>query len=171
MKNIKNKFLALMLITSFAFFSCKKEDLRPIMPATTSSAVDDNPTFTNGEWIVSSFNENGTEEMKEFNGYVFVFNTDGKIQAKNATGEMTGTWSQKQSADQKAVVINFPSAPLNMLNKEWNIKSVTFSTFKLESNGDASDMTDYLIFSKNQNQAPGNLPEQPVATNPNANLN
>lgn len=151
MKKIRNKFLALLLITTVAVFSCKKEDpIRPTMP-TTSSVTTNNPTLSRGEWRIALFQDNGADETNQFNKHLFMFNANGTLMVKIDSSMMSGTWSTQHDNDQIKFIINFASSPLSKLNKVWFIKKETFSDLKLEyvhSDG----MIDYLSFKRNQQE-------------------
>lgn len=156
MKNSKNKFLALVLIATVAFFSCKKADPLPTRkhtyPTTTTSQSTNNPTFTRGYWMVGSFQKGGMDKTNDFRGYLFIFNGNGKINVSKDSSTVEGNWSVIQDNDsRKKFNIDFSTQPLNELNEVWHIKGETFNDLKLELlNSDGS--ADYLTFRRNQQE-------------------
>ena len=154
MRKYRIKFLALLLITSAAFFSCKKGDpIPPRMPITAAAPATNNPTFTRGEWRISLFSANDMDQTSRFSAYVFMFNSDGSIKVKKDSSIIEGRWSSMPGTNQR-FMINFPSAPLNELNEDWQIKGETYNDLRLEHVRGANGEMDYLTFKRNQLQAP-----------------
>jgi len=160
MKKNKIKFLALLLITSVAFFSCKKGD--PIPPhryiRNTSAPATNNPTFSKGDWRISLFSEKGVDETNLFNGYVFMFNDNGTIKVTKDNNTMNGNWYSAPGTGQK-FMINFSADPLNVLNKTWDIKGETYTDLKLVYINSENGEEDLLTFKRNQQEM---LPDHSV---------
>lgn len=154
MKNTRNKFLALILIATVAFFSCKKEDPIPVqMPAaniTTSST--ENPTFTKGDWRVALLQEHSVDNTNNLRGYLFRFNSNGTVIALKDSSSVNGKWSSQLGDEQRKFMINFSSEPLNDLNQDWRIKGETWTSLKLEHTNADDGSTDYLTFQRNQQE-------------------
>ena len=150
MKNIRTKFLALLLITSAAFFSCKKGDpIPPHMRTVTEAPATNNPTLTRGEWRIAMFSKNGTDRTVDFRGYVFMFNSDGILKVTKNNNSSEGAWLASPGAT--GFMIHFASVPFNELNNDWQIKGETYNDLKLvHENVDGG--TDILTFSRNQQE-------------------
>lgn len=155
MKNTRNKFLALILIATVAFFSCKKTDPLPSPNNTYPSTIQstDNPTFTRGYWRVELFQKNGMDKANLLRGYLFTFNSNGIVNVLKDSSSVSGTWLTGQdNTALKKFVINFSFAPLNELNEEWHIKGETYSDLKLERLNVNGGSSDYLTFRRNQQE-------------------
>ena len=153
MRNIRNKFLALLLITSVAFLSCKKEDPIPPYrpPITNTSMTTNNPTFNRGQWRITLFQESASDQTNDFSGYMFVFNSNGIIHVTKDSTTINGNWSFEKENDKQEFLIKFSSSPLNELNNNWKVKGETFNELRLENiveNGEA----DHLTFRRNQQE-------------------
>lgn len=134
MKTLKNKFLALLLITTVAFFSCKKQDpLVPVKPeTTTSTASTNNPNFTRGQWKVELFQEDGIDGATGFRGYLFTFNSDGTVSVKKDNDVMNGNWSTVKNNNEMKFTLGFSTSPLDDLNGQWDVKYETDVRIALE---------------------------------------
>ncbi len=156
MKNIRNKFLALILITTVVFFSCKKEDpLSPIRPASTSTTTTSstsNPTFTRGLWRIALFEDSGSDKTNQFNGYAFMFNSNGTITITKDSSVINGYWLSDQVNDPGIFLLQFDSSPLSVLNNRWKIKGESFNDLKLEHLKDVNGNTDNLTFKRVQQE-------------------
>jgi hypothetical protein len=151
MRTLKNKFWALLLITSVSFLSCKKQDpLPPITPAanSTTGTSTNNPTFTRGDWKIALFQEGAADETTNFRGYLFTFESNGHVLAKKDNTAIVGDWSTVKESDGMKFIINFPGGQLSELNGDWKVKSETYTDLRLEhvSGGDGS--VDYLNFER-----------------------
>lgn len=110
-----NKLILSFLIAVFALTSCKKavekkqEDL--IIKA-----------MTDGQWVVTSFTQNGTDLTSEFSGYKFQYFSNRTVDAiKNGTVEKTGTWDGDVSTMSTWANFTNASNPILRLNGTWHI--------------------------------------------------
>ncbi|MCD6019730.1 MAG: hypothetical protein K0S53_2851 [Bacteroidetes bacterium] len=148
MKTLRNKFWALLLITSVAFLSCKKQDqLVPVKPANTNTSPADNPNFTRGEWKVEMLKKNGVDETVNLRGYLFKFNEDRTVSVRKDNNTVTGTWSMIRSNSQKTFMLTFSSDPLNELNGDWEVMYETDVNLGLERKM-SDDSVDNLTFGR-----------------------
>ena len=46
-----------------------------------------------GDWQITRFEDSGVDQTNDFNGYTFVFNTDGTVVASNGNQTVNGTWN------------------------------------------------------------------------------
>ncbi|MDF2451206.1 MAG: hypothetical protein K0S26_710 [Bacteroidota bacterium] len=128
MKTLRNKFWALLLITSVAFLSCKKEDrLSPYAMSSKKTATEN--TVSRNDWKITTFQVGEMSEVNLFKEYIFKFK-GGEIQALTNNSSETGKWIIGRKGEM--ITIHFDSSPLSKLNREWNILSKTDYDIKLE---------------------------------------
>jgi len=153
MKNIRNKFLALLLITAVAFSSCKKEDrFSPSANSNTELNKDistDRPIIGMADWKITSYQVGEEDQTKVFSEYAFKFGKDGVFKAFTTENVMNGTWSMGKAGE--FFTISFPSFPLNKLNREWQIINRTATELKLENINRKGDM-ESVTFQRFQRQ-------------------
>lgn len=78
--------------------------------------------MTDGQWVITSFVQNGTDITTSFSGYKFQYYSNKTVDAiKNGTVEKTGTWDGEAST--MTTWANFTSAttPLILINGSWHI--------------------------------------------------
>ena len=78
--------------------------------------------MTDGQWVITSFTQNGTDITSSFSGYKFQYYSNKTVDAiKNGTLDKTGTWDG--SASTMSTWANFPNAvnPLLLINGTWHI--------------------------------------------------
>lgn len=78
--------------------------------------------MTNGQWVITSFTDNGNNITSSFSSYKFQYYSNKTVDAiKNGTVEITGTWDG--SATTMTTSANFPGAtsPLDLINGTWHI--------------------------------------------------
>jgi hypothetical protein len=110
MKKLITLFLGLLLLGA-----CKKakekigEDL--VIQAMTS-----------GQWVITSFTQNGTNITSSFTGYKFQYYSNKTVDAiLNGVKERTGNWDG--NAGNMTTWADFPGAPspISLINGTWNI--------------------------------------------------
>ena len=104
-------------------------------------------TVVSKEFVVTKLTDNSssTNNSSLFSGYTFTFNADGTISAtKNSVTEQ-GSYTQKPSHEGEAakLTINFSDAPLNELNKQWQVNSITNSSIHLSDDGNTSEVLQF----------------------------
>lgn len=139
---IRIGFLALLLIISVAFLTCKKED--QISP---SNAII-NTIVIQGEWKIALFNELSIDKTSKFKWYSFKFNSNGTITALNGASSINGAWSSANDGDKKKIIIYFSEVPLNDLNDHWRVVNQTSATIELEHFPAENDGINYLTFQR-----------------------
>lgn len=95
--------------------SCSKEE---IAKDAVISAM------TTGSWKVVKFMADTTSYTSQFDGYEFVFKTDGSVDAiKQSNVEKTGSWAA--DANEKTISSQFSSgsSTLTLLNGTWKISN------------------------------------------------
>jgi hypothetical protein len=133
---------AFLIASAGTFESCTKEKQEQIAYNLATSYIN------NGKWKVSRFEENGKDEAGHYNGYVFQFNTGGTVTATRGSDVVTGKWTTTGSDSKTKMTINFPSAPFNELNDDWDIKSGSAASIQLQHTSGGNGGVDYLNFDK-----------------------
>ncbi|HVT84383.1 MAG TPA: hypothetical protein VHD35_04230 [Chitinophagaceae bacterium] len=124
-----------ILILSTALFiisSCKKAVENILQDAVISA-------MTNGQWVITSFTDNGNNITSSFSGYKFQYYSNKTVDAiKNGAVERTGSWDG--SATTMTTWANFPSAssPLDLINGTWHIENNSW-TFVVASQTNGSE--------------------------------
>lgn len=108
------KLLILLLMPLLFSISCKKA-IEKKKEQIIIAAV------TNGRWVVSQFNNNGTDITTTFAGYEFQFYEAGTVDAFWSANKNTGTWVGDVNA--LTITANFTAAndTLQQLNEVWKI--------------------------------------------------
>jgi len=78
--------------------------------------------MTDGQWVVSSFVQNGTDITSNFTNYKFQYYDNKTVDAiKSGVVEKTGTWDGEAST--MTTWANFTNAvtPLSLINGSWHI--------------------------------------------------
>ena len=88
MNSLIKLLFAILFFASFG--SCSKED-------NLSKSADDiitqaSKTVVTGTWIVSNYNEKGTNQTGNFANYKFTFLSNNTVKATNGTNTINGTW-------------------------------------------------------------------------------
>ena len=100
-----------------------------------------NSTTVTGNFIITKFSDRSLNEDKttDFAGYTFIFNADGKISALKNNIALPGSYKETPSHEDEGakLTINFSDAPLNELNKNWQIDLISNNAIHL-SDDDAS---------------------------------
>ncbi len=84
--------------------------------------------MTDGQWVITSFVQNGSDVTPDFTGYKFQYYSNKTVDAiKNGTVEKTGTWDGDAST--ATTWANFPNAttPLNLINGSWHIDNSSWT--------------------------------------------
>lgn len=109
-----------------------------------------------GTWRITFFEESGNDETVNFNGYNFMFNSNGELTATNGTLNYIGAWSvsdsnsNDDSQDDLDFNINFNLTNEFMdLNDDWDFISNSATKIELIDVSGGNGGTDYLTFEKN----------------------
>lgn len=135
---MKRLLLLFPFVGFFAFSSCKKAIENQLDDLIIKSMCD-------GQWIVTSFKNNGTDITSDFSGYKFQYHTNKKVDAiKNGTIEITGDWDG--NALQKTTWADFPgnSLPVTLFNGNWKISNNTW-TYVVASQTNGSQTKSFRI--------------------------
>ncbi len=102
-------------------FSCKKALENQLNDVIIKS-------MTDGQWVITSFKNNGTDLTSDFAGYEFQYHSNKTVDAiKNGAIEITGNWDG--DALDKTTWASFPgnSLPITLLNGTWKISNNTWT--------------------------------------------
>ena len=99
---MKTSAILILALSSIVAFSCKKES----QPASAADQLitSQKAIVTTNTWKVTLFTENGIDHSSDFNGYVFLFNSDGSVVVNNTISgvSLTGMWNVKASNNSKS---------------------------------------------------------------------
>jgi hypothetical protein len=78
--------------------------------------------MTDGQWVITSFVQDGSNITNDFNGYKFQYYSNKTVDAiKNGTVEKTGTWDGDASTMTTWANFTNATAPLSLINGNWRI--------------------------------------------------
>lgn len=110
-----------------------------------------NTNVTSGTWRVTLFQEDGTNQTSNFNGYNFSINSNGTMVAVNGSTTKNGTWSTYSDSGTTKFDIVFldNNGPFEEISEDWRVLTSSASKLELKhvSGGDGS--IDLLTFEKN----------------------
>lgn len=123
MKRIFSIIVLLILVSG-----CKKAIENKLQDAVIQA-------MTNGQWVVTSFTQNGNDITSSFTGYKFQYYSNKTVYAiKNGTVEKTGNWDG--SATNMTTSANFTNAtsPLSLINGTWLINNNSWTFIAVTQN-------------------------------------
>lgn len=142
-----NRVILVFVVAIGLIVSCKKKDEKEIKNIESQ--------ITAGTWVISYFNDSGTDETHHFNGFKFSFGDDGDLSASNGTLTYNGTWkiTDSNSNDDNPDDLDFNiyfnlNNEFEDLNDDWDIKSHTDTKLELIDVSGGNGGTDLLTFSK-----------------------
>jgi len=137
--------LSLMIGTS----SCTNDDNAD--PSQT--IISDNVQL--GTWRITSFIDSGNDETNHFNGFTFLFGSNGTLTSTNGNVTYTGTWnltdnsSNDDSLDDLDFNILFNlDNDFEELNEDWHFVTQSKNKIELLHVSGGNGGTDYLTFEK-----------------------
>jgi hypothetical protein len=78
--------------------------------------------MTDGQWVVTSFVQNGSDITPNFSTYKFKYYANKTVDAiKNGTVEKTGTWDGNAATMTTSANFAGAMAPLSLINGSWHI--------------------------------------------------
>jgi hypothetical protein len=132
------KVLNVMAIAVIVFASCMKDSSSP-----QNNGNNSNSTTITGDFVITKFTDNNPNEDKtaNFSDYTFTFTADGKIVAIKNGVSVQGSYSEKPSHEGEGakLTINFSDAPLNELNKSWQVNLISDNAIHLSDDDVASN--------------------------------
>jgi len=138
-------FLSLLGLL-FLFASCESE-LTKDNNDDSSQNISVILSNDNAKWKVSYFWDKDKEETSDFQGYTFVFQSDGKLQAQKGDQVVNGTWRTIQDDGRQKFVMDMGLIkPLEELTDDWLILEKSAGILKLKDDND--EHLEELHFSK-----------------------
>ncbi len=101
-------------------------------------------TLIDGDWVISSFVDEGDDETAEYANWVFSFKPDGKVVASRDNSEVNGEWIT--SGDDGIIEIEFffsEESPLADISEDWDVLNYSTNRIDLTDDGEES-----LVFEK-----------------------
>jgi hypothetical protein len=109
------KILYVAALLVLPILSCKKTSERIAQDLVIQA-------MTNGQWVITSFKQNGTDITTDFSVYKFQYYSNKTVDAiNNGTVEKTGVWdgdAKTMTTTASFVNANFP---LSLINGSWHI--------------------------------------------------
>ncbi|MBL7744467.1 MAG: hypothetical protein JNN00_13415 [Chitinophagaceae bacterium] len=115
------KKLLPLICLLFPFFGCKKAIEKMQEDAIIKA-------MTDGQWVVTSFVQNGSDITTNFTGYKFQYYSNKTVDAiKNGSVEKTGTWDGDASTMTTWANFTGATAPLTLINGSWHIDNSSWT--------------------------------------------
>ena len=146
---IKNtfRFILLTIIVISTFVSCHNDE--------SKNTVDDvADTVKEGSWRISYFNNSGTVETENYEGYNFVFGDNAVVTASKETNTYNGQWFVNESTsddDLFSTIFKISIGPNELfqnINRDWKLMDNSGSTLMLKDDSKGEKAIDYLTFEK-----------------------
>lgn len=155
----KQLFYSFLIMLSFSLMSatCSTDDDDDFN--NNSAEINDiKNTVQSNTWVITSLIDSGVDETTDYNGFNFIFNSNGTLTATKQTLSYNGTWSitddDISSDDISSDDIDFNiffSSPANFnddLSEDWEIVSKSATKIELIHISGGNGGTDNLIFEK-----------------------
>ncbi len=113
--------------------SCSSSDSNSSDTATGITMAEVNTIITEGNWIVTIFDEDSVLRTSEFSGYSFNFNVNGSLIASLSGDDKIGTWSSTTDSGKVKIPIAFATetdGPFESISEDWIV--LTASNTKIE---------------------------------------
>lgn len=100
-------------------------------------------TTANSVWFISNYSEDGVDQTSIFTGYTFEFGNSGVVEALIGASQVNGSWSSLGNGTE--LFLDFGSSnPLDELNDEWDVVSITSTEIQLQDVSGGGGGTDTL---------------------------
>ncbi|MBL7739606.1 MAG: hypothetical protein JNK14_10325 [Chitinophagaceae bacterium] len=115
------KKLIPLICLLFLFSGCKKAIEKMQEDAVIKA-------MTDGQWVITSFVQNGTDITTSFSAYKFQYYSNKTVDAiKNGTVEKTGTWDGNAANMTTSASFSGAIAPLSLINGNWQINNSSWT--------------------------------------------
>ena len=149
MKKLTIKFLALFMITTVAFLSCKKVDQFTPVSENYGRPSPNNPGINSADWRITKFQVNGIIQTKDYSAYLFEFANEGVLKAIIRSKVILGTWGVNLKENPERFQISFLNDHLSILNhSDWQIISRTSTELNLKYTNRKKGEELYLNFQR-----------------------
>lgn len=133
------KIMSFVLVAAILISSCTHNvDTSP-----NNNSNSNNSTAVKGNFTITKFTDRNLNEDKtaDFNNYTFIFTADGKISALKNNIALPGNYKETPSHEGEGakLTINFSDAPLDELNKNWQIDLISNNAIHLSDDDVSSN--------------------------------
>ncbi len=136
---LRSSLQSILLVLLFVGVgSCKKDSSPRQLPN----------EIKNGNWIVSSYIDNGVNETNHFTGYAFTFTDPSTVTAQNGTSTVTGTWTAGKDDSHEKLVLLFTTPPFTELNEDWRALEISSTRLMFSHVSGGSGVADSLTFQR-----------------------
>ncbi|MBL0740541.1 hypothetical protein [Chryseolinea lacunae] len=146
------KTTILFLLAALSLAACHDDS-----PSKSTQATNVENIAKQGPWQITRFEDSGSDQTSNFNGFAFMFNDAGELKASSISAGHTGTWSitDNDSSDDNPnyddidfnIAFTTPSA-FQELTEDWEILSITSTKIELRHISGGNGGTDFLTFEK-----------------------
>ncbi|MBK5212813.1 MAG: hypothetical protein JJE55_04020 [Flavobacteriaceae bacterium] len=138
----------LLSLTIIVFASCNSKDDPGNVQTNEFEKI--KTTLIQGEWKVGNLIDGQSDHTADFESFVFTFNGDGTVAAKNDLFTETGTWAydNSSSSDEELVLQFSETVPFDKINDNWEIIAVSNSKIDLRDVSGGNGNTKLLSFTK-----------------------
>jgi len=101
-------------------------------------------------WKVSNLYTDNADRTDDFQNFTFSFREDGTVEGQTDLFTEVGTWAYKSSTENgEQLILQFNSTTLfDEISNDWKIVSLSISKIELINEGNSSEDTRLLAFSK-----------------------
>ncbi len=121
---MKKVFQIVLLTVAVFAVSCKKDNL-------SKNSTANSPVI--GQWQISSFVDNGSDETSKFAAYTFVFDGNDHLEIKGGMMMSMCNWTFTDSV-YHFNMMGMHSDALNNLDDDWRLMSYSYTTCTFVSN-------------------------------------
>lgn len=153
MRSFKITFILLSLSI---FLACDNDQDDIALSAAEAAQL--NQIVQQGEWSISTYTSNGSDNTANYSDYTFIFEEDNNLSANSSSDNITGTWrisndsgSETDSYDDVDFNIFFSSTgKLAELTSNYDVISATNNEIRLSlENSEEGSNSAMLTFSRN----------------------
>ncbi len=139
------KYLLILALTALVFTACEKDD-----DPTPITTVNLTATATSGNWRVTYYYDNNTDQTSKFAGYTFTFAANNVLTATKASTSVVGNWAAGTDDSKVKLIITFSTpADFAELTEDWHVLERTDTKIRMQHISGGNGGTDFLTFEKN----------------------
>ncbi|MCG9971686.1 hypothetical protein [Christiangramia crocea] len=152
MRNFK---ITLILVTLSLFLACDND--KDDITLSAAEAAQLNYIVQQGEWRISSYSSNGSDNTANYSDYLFLFEDDNNLLANSSSESINGTW--RISNDSGSEVDSYKDVDFNIffsstgklaeLTRNYDVISATNDEIRLSLENATNGNAVLLTFSKN----------------------